>query len=67
MNFSNLIDIKFVGDGTYLEFDNKTVLDDKEKREANQEDHAEDCKNLKADCQQKFETIKEKLTTGKKV
>ena len=37
------------------------------KREANQEDHAEDCKNLKADCQQKFETIKEKLTTGKKV
>jgi F0F1-type ATP synthase membrane subunit b/b' len=37
-----------------------------DKREANFEDHLEDCKNMKADAQQKLETIKEKLTNPKK-
>ena len=39
--------------------------DEKEKREANQEDHVEEMKNISQECQQKFEVIKEKLTTPK--
>ena len=30
------------------------------------EDHQEDCKNISADCQQKLDTIREKLTTPRK-
>ena len=39
----------------------KKEEDDNEKRKANEEDHEEDCKNIKADCQQKLETIKERF------
>ena len=39
--------------------------DETEKREANQEDHVEEMKNISQECQQKFEVIKEKLTTPK--
>ena len=39
--------------------------DEKEKREANQEDHVEEMKNISQDCQQKLEVIREKLTTPK--